>query len=153
MGDEIKHTSAWHKDGMMRANTWANVVWDIIKHARKHEKMWRVSVFCSHERAQNDQGRLQDDLDCSSEALTATTEEFPDCWAAPEATGVKLSNAFRDVCNRRSAHEEICADACERCVLGQRGQTPQLAECQWYVAPMTTTWRKRFSLRFRYKKR
>ena len=35
-------------DGMTRTNTWANVVWDIIKHARKHEKMWRVRVFCSH---------------------------------------------------------------------------------------------------------
>ena len=35
---EIKHSSAWHIDEMTRTNTWANVVWDIITHARKHEK-------------------------------------------------------------------------------------------------------------------
>ena len=26
---------------------WVYVVWDVIIHARKHEKMWRVRVFCS----------------------------------------------------------------------------------------------------------
>ena len=31
------------------------------------------------ERAQKYQGRLQDDLDCSSDALTAATKEFSDC--------------------------------------------------------------------------
>ena len=61
------------------------------------------------ERAQKDQGRLQDDLDCSSDALTAATKEFSDCWAAHDATGV--CNVFREVCNRRAAHEEICVDA------------------------------------------
>ena len=39
------------------------------------------------------------------------TKEFSDCWAAHEATGVQLCNAFRDVCNRRAAHEVICVDA------------------------------------------
>ena len=63
------------------------------------------------ERAQKDQGRLQDDLDCSSDALTAATKEFSDCWAAQEATGGKLCKASREVCNRRAAHEEICVDA------------------------------------------
>ena len=62
------------------------------------------------ERAQKDQGRLQDDLDCSCDALAAATKVFPDCWAALEATGVKLCNAFREVCNRRAAHEESCVD-------------------------------------------
>ena len=63
------------------------------------------------ERAQKDQGRLQDDLDCSGDALTAATKEFSDCWAAHEATGGKLCNAFREVCSRRAAHEGICVDA------------------------------------------
>ena len=63
------------------------------------------------ERAQKDQGRLQDDLDCSSDALTAATKEFSDCWAAHEATGGKLCNAFREVCNRCAAHEDFCVDA------------------------------------------
>ena len=63
------------------------------------------------ERAQKDQGRLQDDLDCSSDALTVATKEFSDCWAAHEATGAELCNAFRVVCNRHAAHEEICVEA------------------------------------------
>ena len=45
------------------------------------------------ERTQKDQGRLQDDLDCSCDDLAAATKEFSDCWAAHEATGVKLCNA------------------------------------------------------------
>ena len=44
-------------------------------------------------------------------ARATATKEFSDCWAAHEATGVKLCNAFRDVCNRRAAHEVICVDA------------------------------------------
>ena len=39
------------------------------------------------------------------------TKDFPDCWAAQEATGVKLCNASKEVCNRRAAHEELCVDA------------------------------------------
>ena len=70
-----------------------------------------LEVAEERERAQKDQGRLQDDLDCSSDALTAVTKEFSDCWAAHEATGVQLCNASREVCNRRAAHEEICVDA------------------------------------------
>ena len=34
-----------------------------------------------------EQSRLQDDLDSSSDALTAATKDFTDCWAAHEATG------------------------------------------------------------------
>ena len=63
------------------------------------------------ERTQKDQGRLQDDLDCSCDDLAAATKEFSDCWATHEATGVKLCNAFRDVCNRRATHEVICVEA------------------------------------------
>ena len=63
------------------------------------------------ERTLKEQGRLQDDLDNSSDALTTATKDFSDCWAAHEATGVELCNAFREVCNRRAAHEELCVNA------------------------------------------
>ena len=63
------------------------------------------------ERTQKDQGRLQDDLDCSCDDLAAATKEFSDCWAAHEATGVKLCNAFREVCKRRATHEVKCVEA------------------------------------------
>ena len=63
------------------------------------------------ERTQKDQGRLQDDLDCSCDALAAATKDFLDWWAAHEATGVKPCNAFRKVSNRRAAHEALCVDA------------------------------------------
>ena len=51
------------------------------------------------ERTQKNQGPLQDDLDCSCDDLAAATKGFSDCWAAHEATGVTLCNAFRQVCN------------------------------------------------------
>ena len=63
------------------------------------------------ERDQKDQGRLQDDLDCSSDDLAAATKDFSDCSAAHEATSAKLCNAFREVCNRRATHEAICVEA------------------------------------------
>ena len=63
------------------------------------------------ERTQKDQGRLQDDLDCSCDDLGAATKEFSDCWAAHEVTGVQLRNAFREVCNRRATHEVMCIEA------------------------------------------
>ena len=63
------------------------------------------------ERIQKDQGRLQDDFDCSNDDLAAATREFSDCWTTHEATGAKLSNAFREVCNRRATHEAICVEA------------------------------------------
>ena len=69
-----------------------------------------LEVAAELEQTQEDQGRLQDYLDCSCEALPAATKELSDCWAAHEATGVKLCNAFRDVCNRRAAHEVICVE-------------------------------------------
>ena len=56
-------------------------------------------------RTQKDQGRLQDDLDCSCDALAAATKEFSDCWATHKATGVKLCS------DRRATHEVICVDA------------------------------------------
>ena len=62
------------------------------------------------ERVQKDQGRLQDDLDCSCGDLAAATREFSDCWAAHEATSAKLCNACREVCNRRTTHEVICVE-------------------------------------------
>ena len=62
-------------------------------------------------RSLKEQSRLQDDLDSSSDALTAATKDFTDCWAAHEATGVRLCNAFREVRNRRAAHDELCVDA------------------------------------------
>ena len=58
-----------------------------------------------------EQGRLQDDMDNSRDAANTATKDFTDCWAAHVATGVKLCNAFREVCNRRAAHEELCVDA------------------------------------------
>ena len=45
------------------------------------------------ERVQKDQGRLQDDLDCSCDDLAAAIKEFSDCWTAHEATSAKLCNA------------------------------------------------------------
>ena len=45
---EIKHSGAWHKDEMTRTNTWANVVWDNIMSADKHEKkgdVWGCTVY------------------------------------------------------------------------------------------------------------
>ena len=63
------------------------------------------------ERTVKEQSRLQDDLDSSSDALTAATKDFTDCWAAHEATGVKLCSAFREVSNRRAARDELCVDA------------------------------------------
>ena len=44
------------------------------------------------ERALKEQSRPQDDLDNSSDVLTVGNESG--CWAAHEATGVKLCNAF-----------------------------------------------------------
>ena len=45
---EIRHTDARHMDEMKRTNTWANVVWDIIMSAHKHEKKGDVwSVLCT----------------------------------------------------------------------------------------------------------
>ena len=62
-------------------------------------------------RIQRDQGRLQDDLDCSCDGLAVATKDVSDCRAAHEARGVKLCNAFREVCNRRATHEVICVEA------------------------------------------
>ena len=41
---EIKHTGAWDMDDMTRTNTWVNVVWQIITHARKSD-VWRCEVY------------------------------------------------------------------------------------------------------------
>ena len=63
------------------------------------------------ERAQKDQDRPQDELDCSCEDLATAAREFSNCWAAQEAAIEKTSSAFREVCNRRAAHEAICVEA------------------------------------------
>ena len=70
-----------------------------------------LDVAEEFERTQKDQGRLQDDLDCSCDDLAAATKEFPDCWAAHEATRVELCNAFREVFNQRAAHEIFGVEA------------------------------------------
>ena len=79
--------------------------------ARDTLRVATLEVAEELERTLKEQGRLQDDLDNSSDALTAATKDFTDCWAAHEATGVQLCNAFREVSNRRAAHEELCVDA------------------------------------------
>ena len=65
------------------------------------------------ERTLKEQSRLEDDLDSSSssDVLTAATKDFANCWAAHEATGVKLCNAFREVSNRRAVHGELSVAA------------------------------------------
>ena len=63
------------------------------------------------QRTLKERSRLQDDLDNSCDATTVATKDFTDCWAAHEATGGNLCNAFREVSNRRAAHEERCVDA------------------------------------------
>ena len=63
------------------------------------------------ERTLKEQSRLQDDLDSSSDVLTAGTKEFADCWAAHEVTAVKLCHAFREVSNRRAVHDEVSVAA------------------------------------------
>ena len=63
------------------------------------------------ERTLKEQSRLQDDLDSSSDVLTAATKEFADCWATNEATGAKFCHAFREVSNRRAVDDELCVAA------------------------------------------
>ena len=63
------------------------------------------------DRAQKDQDRLQDKLDCSCEDLATASREFSNCWATQEAANAKLSSASREVCNRRAAHEAIRVEA------------------------------------------
>ena len=62
------------------------------------------------DRAQNDQDRPRDELDCSCEGLATASKEFSNCWATHEAASAKLSNAFMEVSNRRATHEAICAE-------------------------------------------
>ena len=61
------------------------------------------------ERTLTEQSRLQDDLDSSSDVLTAATKEFAS--AAHEAAGVKLCHAFREVSNCRTVHDELSVAA------------------------------------------
>ena len=49
------------------------------------------------DRAQKDQDRLQDELECSCEDLATASKEFSNCWAAHKAASAKLSSAFREV--------------------------------------------------------
>ena len=79
--------------------------------ARDTLRVATMEVAEELERTLKQQSRLQDDLDSSSDALTAATKDFTDCWAAHEATGERLCDAFREVRNRRAAHDELCVDA------------------------------------------
>ena len=67
------------------------------------------------DRAQKDQDRLQDELECSCEDLATACKEFSNCWATHEAASAKLSSAFREVSNRRATHEAICAEVRRAC--------------------------------------
>ena len=62
-------------------------------------------------RAQKDQDRLQDELDCSCEDVATAVREFSNCWAAQEAAIAKTSIAFREICKKRATHEAICVEA------------------------------------------
>ena len=78
------------------------------------------------ERTLKEQSRLQEDQDSSSDVLTAATKEFADCWAAHEATGVKLRHGFREVSNRRAVHDELSVaekQALQRTLEGKRKDT------------------------------
>ena len=109
-----RHWTPWRREYVAFEATMANVTSEheagYVLHAATLE------VAEELERTQKDLGRLQDDLDCSCDDLAAATKEFSDCWAAHEATGVKLCNAFREVCNRRATHEVICVEPKRRCI-------------------------------------
>ena len=72
---------------------------------------WPSEVADELDRAQKDQDRLQDELDCSCDDLATASREFSNCWATHEAATAKLSSAFREVNNCRAAHEAICVEA------------------------------------------
>ena len=61
------------------------------------------------DRAEKDQDRLQDELECTCEDLAIVSKEFSNCWATHEAASAQLSSAFKEVSNRRATHEAICA--------------------------------------------
>ena len=63
------------------------------------------------ERAQKDQDRLQDDLDCFCEDMATAARGFSNCSAAQEAAIAKTSSALREICNRRATHEAVCVEA------------------------------------------
>ena len=62
-------------------------------------------------RAEKDQDRLQDELDCSCEDVANAAREFSNCWAAQEGAIAKTSSAFREICKKRATHEAICVEA------------------------------------------
>ena len=78
---------------------------------RRHTACRDPEVAEELERTKKEQNRPQDDLDSSSDAKTAATKDFTDCWAAHEVAGVRLCNAFREVSNHRAAHDELCVAA------------------------------------------
>ena len=51
-------------------------------------------------------------------------------------------------CGFMRFHYTTISRFCER-HFQPKGQTPQLAECQWDIAPMISTWRKKYRSRFR----
>ena len=60
------------------------------------------------ERAQKDQDRLQDALDCSCEDMATAAREFSICWAAQDAAIAKTSSVFKEIYHQRTAHWTIC---------------------------------------------
>ena len=81
------------------------------------------------ERSLKKQSHLQHDLDSSSDALTAATKDFTDSWAAHEATGVGLCNAFREVSNRRAAQTNSAWTQRRRCAATHiRSEATELQE-------------------------
>ena len=64
-----------------------------------------LEVADEPERTQKDQGRLQDDLDCSCDDLAAATKDFSDCWAAHGSHGRQimqcLQGSLQPTCNSR----------------------------------------------------
>ena len=71
-------------------------------------------VACSEEleRAQKDQGRLWDDLDCSSDALTAATKEFQTAGlhTRPRALTLHAKNALQRTLEVKRKATEIQED-------------------------------------------
>ena len=63
------------------------------------------------ERAQKDQDRPQDELDCALRRLGHGFLGISNCWATHEAASAKLSSAYREVSHCPATHEAICVEA------------------------------------------
>ena len=86
----------------------------------EHEEGDVLNVVASEvaeelDRAQKDQDRLQDELECACEDLATASREFSNCRATVDAASAKLSSAFREDRNRWATHEAICAEGRKAC--------------------------------------